>query len=93
MTNLRIALAQINVTVGDIDGNTGKIKDALDRARNEKANIVLFPELALAGYPPEDLLLKPGFVAANRTALESLLPHTQGLTAVIGFVEDRKSVV
>ncbi len=87
MTTLRIALAQINVTVGDLNGNAAKIKQGLERARENQVNLVLFPELALAGYPPEDLLLKPGFAAANRAALDSLLPHSQGLTAVIGFVD------
>ncbi len=86
MTSLRIALAQINLTVGDIQGNTAKVRDYLARARAQQARLVLFPELTLAGYPPEDLLLKPGFAAANRAALESLLPDTMGLTALIGFV-------
>ncbi|MCK6626108.1 MAG: NAD+ synthase [Anaerolineae bacterium] len=89
MTILRIALAQINATVGDIQGNAAKIIEYLQKARAAGANIVLFPELSLAGYPPEDLLLKPGFAAANRAALESLLPHTAGLTAVVGFVDRR----
>jgi NAD+ synthase (glutamine-hydrolysing) len=75
--------------VGDIQGNTAKIKQYLEQARASQAQIVLFPELALAGYPPEDLLLKPGFAAANWAALESLLPHTSGLTAVVGFVDRR----
>ena len=87
MTTLRIALAQINVTVGDLEGNAAKIKAYLDKAKAVQAHLVLFPELALAGYPPEDLLLKPGFVAANRAALDSLLPHTAGLTAIVGFVD------
>ncbi len=87
MALLRIALAQINVTVGDLQGNTAKIIENLERAKAHQATIVMFPELALAGYPPEDLLLKPGFAAANRTALESLLPHTHGLTAIVGFVD------
>ena len=89
MTLLRIALAQINVTIGDIQGNAAKIKENLERAKAAKAQLVLFPELTLAGYPPEDLLLKPGFAAANRAALESLLPHTAGLTAMVGFVDRR----
>lgn len=89
MTLLRIALAQINVTVGDIQGNAAKIKEGLAKARAAQANIVLFPELALAGYPPEDLLLKPSFAAANRAALDSLLPYTTGLTAIVGFVDRR----
>jgi len=87
MTKLRIALAQINVTVGDIEGNAARIKDGLNQARAQHVDIILFPELALAGYPPEDLLLKPGFATANRTALEGLLPHTTGLTAIVGFVD------
>ncbi len=89
MTTLRIALAQINLTVGDIEGNVAKVKKNLARARDCQANIILFPELTLAGYPPEDLLLKPGFAVANRAALESLLPHTRSLTAVLGFVDRR----
>jgi NAD+ synthase (glutamine-hydrolysing) len=86
MTILRIALAQTNLTVGDISGNAAKVERYLAQAKAHQANIVLFPELTLAGYPPEDLLLKPGFAAANRAALESLLPHTEGITAVVGFV-------
>lgn len=92
MTTLRIALAQINTTVGDLDGNAAKVKAYLERAREQQVNIILFPELALAGYPPEDLLLKPGFAAANRTALNDLLPHTYGLTAVVGFVDRQDDV-
>ncbi len=87
MTTLRVALAQINVTVGDLPGNTAKIITNLDRAGAQQVDMVVFPELALAGYPPEDLLLKPGFAAANRAALENLLPYTHGLTAVVGFVD------
>jgi NAD+ synthase (glutamine-hydrolysing) len=86
MTTLRLALAQINPTVGDIAGNTAMVRRYLAQAKAHHAHIVLFPELTLAGYPPEDLLLKPGFAAANRAALDSLLPDTVGLTAVVGFV-------
>ena len=92
MSTLRLALAQINVTVGDIEGNVEKIKIGLDQAREAQADVVLFPELALSGYPPEDLLLKPNFAAANRAALEGLAPFTTGLTAVIGFVDRRSDV-
>jgi NAD+ synthase (glutamine-hydrolysing) len=87
MATLRLALAQVNVTVGDIPGNVVKIREYLERARGYQVELVLFPELTLAGYPPEDLLLKPGFAAANRAALESLLPDTHGLTVVVGFVD------
>ncbi|RME69524.1 MAG: NAD+ synthase, partial [Chloroflexi bacterium] len=86
MFRIRLALAQLNLTVGDIAGNAEKVRAALDRARSQAADIVIFPELTLAGYPPEDLLLKPGFAAANWSALQELLPHTRGLTAVVGFV-------
>lgn len=92
MTHLRLALVQINTTVGDIAGNVTKVKAGLERARQYQADIVLFPELTLAGYPPEDLLLKPGFAAANRAGLEELLPHTLGLTAVVGFVDRQADI-
>jgi NAD+ synthase (glutamine-hydrolysing) len=85
MSTLRIALAQINLTVGDIEGNAARIEASLERARRSRADIVLFPELPLTGYPPEDLLLKPGFVAAARAGIERLLPHSRGLTAIVGF--------
>jgi NAD+ synthase (glutamine-hydrolysing) len=84
---LRLALAQINCTVGDIPGNAGRILQALEQARAENAGLVLLPELAVTGYPPEDLLLRRDFIDANLQALERLVPATQGLTAVIGFVE------
>lgn len=89
---LRIALAQINVTVGDINGNTAKVRENLDRAREQSIDIVLFPELVLTGYPPEDLLLKPGFAEASRRALESLAPFTLGLTAIVGFVDRQEDL-
>ncbi|HLI90848.1 MAG TPA: NAD+ synthase [Ktedonobacteraceae bacterium] len=87
---LRVALAQINVTVGDLDGNKQKILSAMQQAHAEGAHIVCFPELALPGYPPEDLLLKPGFVAANLRKLEQIVQASRdlpGLTAVVGFVD------
>ena len=85
MSTLRIALAQLDLTVGDIDGNVERIERGLLRAREQQADLVLFPELALTGYPPEDLLLKPHFVVAAREALSRLLPRTAGLTALVGF--------
>ncbi len=69
MRNLRLAMAQINCTVGDLDGNVNKIVSNLRRAREEGADIVAFPELATTGYPPEDLLLKPSFIEDNLFAL------------------------
>jgi NAD+ synthase (glutamine-hydrolysing) len=87
MSRLRIALAQINVTVGDIEGNVARIRDRIAEARDRGADLVAFPELAVCGYPPEDLLLKPSFAAANRSAIAALLPATRGIAAVLGFVE------
>ncbi len=87
---LRVALAQINVTVGDLEANTEKIRAAMQHAHAAGAHIVCLPELALTGYPPEDLLLKPGFVAANLRKLDELIDASRdlpGLTAVTGFVD------
>lgn len=87
---LRVALAQINVTVGDFPGNTRKIEQAMRQAHEAGAHVVCTPELALTGYPPEDLLLKPGFVDANLHALQALTEASRnftGLTSIIGFVD------
>jgi NAD+ synthase (glutamine-hydrolysing) len=83
----RIALAQINSTVGDLAGNEAKIADGIARAREAGADLVAFPELAVTGYPPEDLLLKPSFVAANLKAIERIAGLTRGITAIVGFVD------
>ena len=72
MTVLRVALAQLNPTVGDLDGNLKKLMEAYDQADEAGCDLVAYPELSITGYPPEDLVLKPGFVADNRAALESL---------------------
>src|SRR5919107_6078672 len=74
---LRVALAQINSTVGDIPGNATKIREWIGRARDEGAQLVLFPELALTGYPPEDLLLKTHFVDAAGEALREIARETE----------------
>ena len=84
---MRIAIAQINMTVGDLNGNTDKIIDYIGRAREVGADIVTFPELAITGYPPEDLLLKNGFVQNNLICLNRIIDATQGITAVVGFVD------
>jgi len=83
---LRIALAQINTIVGDISGNTAKIIEYTDRAREAGADIVVFPELTVCGYPPEDLLLKPSFVQDNIKAIRQIAEHAKGITAIVGFV-------
>jgi len=83
----RIALAQINSTVGDLAGNENKIADGIARAREAGASLVAFPELAVTGYPPEDLLLKPSFIAANLEVVERIAQLTRGITSVVGFVD------
>ncbi|MEY2569646.1 MAG: hypothetical protein QOE35_4175 [Actinomycetota bacterium] len=87
MAKVRIAACQINTVVGDLDGNVTRVLDGLDRAEAAGADVALFPELALTGYPPEDLLLKPGFVADNLEALEKVAARTGRCAAVVGFVD------
>jgi NAD+ synthase (glutamine-hydrolysing) len=94
---LRVALAQINTTVGDLAGNEAKIVAHVDRAKALSADIVVFPELAIPGYPPEDLLLKPSFVAANLGALERVAQTTRQsegrpITVVTGFVDRAEDI-
>ena len=84
--NIRIAIAQINCTVGDLDGNSAKITEWLRKARGLGADIVTFPELAVTGYPPEDLLLKPKFVTDNIAALNKIAVSVGDEIAVVGFV-------
>ena len=84
---LRLALGQVNATVGDLDANAAKIVDMASRARADGASIVVLPELALCGYPPEDLLLKPGFLDGARRALDDIAARTDGIVAIVGFPE------
>ena len=83
----RLALAQINTTVGDIPGNTAKILDYIQRARDAHADLVAFPELAVTGYPPEDLLFNTAFLQANTAALEKIAAASQGIAVVVGCVD------
>ena len=83
-TVLRLALAQVNPTVGDIDGNAALAVEWIGRARDAEADLVLLPELMLSGYPPEDLLLKPHFLAACEEALEALAQQVEGIAAMVG---------
>ncbi len=87
MRNFRIALAQINPTVGDLEGNARKVIRYIERARDAKADLVAFPELAIPGYPPEDLLLKPQFLEENRRYMESVVARSQGIAVVVGFAD------
>ncbi|HET9593374.1 MAG TPA: NAD+ synthase [Solirubrobacterales bacterium] len=84
---MRVALAQINPTVGAIDANAAKVAEWIGRARDEGAELVIFPELCIPGYPAEDLYLKRHFLAANRRAVEELARETDGITALVGFAE------
>jgi NAD+ synthase (glutamine-hydrolysing) len=81
---MRLALAQINSVVGDVDGNAAKVVEWLEQARGENADLVLFPELVVTGYPPEDLLLRPGFIRAARRAVEGIAKATHGVTVMVG---------
>src|SRR5918996_2997098 len=84
---IRIGLAQINTTVGDIDGNASKVSEWVARAREAGADLVVFPELCIPGYPAEDLYLKRHFVEANQRAVEELAARVTGIAAVVGFAE------
>ena len=81
---MRLALAQINSVVGDLDGNSRRILGRLDEARESGADLVLFPELAVTGYPPEDLLLRPAFIRAARRSVEALAAASAGIVALVG---------
>ena len=92
MRRFRVALAQINPTVGDLAGNVARIRAVLEQARGVGAQLVAFPELAITGYPPEDLLFKSAFIEANLKALAEVAAATAGLTAVVGFVDKRDDI-
>jgi NAD+ synthase (glutamine-hydrolysing) len=81
---MRLALAQINTTVGDLDGNRARILERIAEAKGSGADIVLFPELAITGYPPEDLLLRPSFVRAAERSLAQVARETRGIVAFVG---------
>jgi len=80
-------MAQVNATVGDFKGNTKKILEAITEAKALGVDLLTFPELAICGYPPEDLLFKPRFIAENMRALDKVIGHSSGLTIVVGFVD------
>jgi NAD+ synthase (glutamine-hydrolysing) len=87
MRPLRIGLAQINATVGDLDGNLARIVDAIGRARAQGVDLLAFPEMCVTGYPPEDLLLRPAFIQSAMTRTRALAEHTTGMTVVVGTVD------
>ncbi|MEM5807832.1 MAG: NAD+ synthase [Candidatus Aenigmatarchaeota archaeon] len=84
---MKIAMAQVNATVGDIEGNLQKIIEFIKRARENKANIVIFPELVVTGYPPQDLLYNIKFLKKNKEALDKISDETSNITAIVGFVD------
>ncbi|HEV8627231.1 MAG TPA: nitrilase-related carbon-nitrogen hydrolase, partial [Acidimicrobiia bacterium] len=85
MARLRVAAAQINTVVGDLAGNVERILTAIKAAEDAGADLVALPELAITGYPPEDLLLRPAFVAEAQRALEKVAARTGQTVAVVGF--------
>ena len=87
MRELRLGLAQLNPTVGDLDGNFKRIVSAIERARSLGVEVLALPEMVVTGYPPEDLLLKPSFIERAIECTHQLLPHTLGLTVVVGTVD------
>ena len=84
---LRIAMAQINSSVGDFEGNKRKIIDCIDQAKSIKADIIAFPELAITGYPPQDLLFNTKFIETNLEVLDGIVTESNDITAIIGFVD------
>jgi NAD+ synthase (glutamine-hydrolysing) len=92
MKTLRLALAQIDPTVGDLEGNTRKIIRFIRMAEEYSAEIVAFPELSVTGYPPEDLLLKPQFIKDNIDALKRIKEEVWDITAIVGFVDRRNDI-
>jgi NAD+ synthase (glutamine-hydrolysing) len=89
---LRIGMAQLNTTVGDFAGNRRKILKAIDEARSLGVNLVTFTELAICGYPPEDLLFKPQFIAENLRSLEKVVKASSGISVVVGFVDAKEDI-
>ncbi|MBN4054124.1 NAD+ synthase [Nitrospira defluvii] len=90
--SLRIALAQINSTVGDLSWNLQKINDAIEAAREKDVDLIAFPEMAVTGYPPEDLVLKPHFIKDNRKIVDAVIEKSQGLCVILGFIDQDHSL-
>src|SRR3990172_5696249 len=92
MDTVRVGLGQIDVTVGDLDGNLKKILKHIEAAKNLGVGLLCFPELAVTGYPPEDLLLKPSFIEDNIEALDKIRDASEGLTLIVGFVDRKEDI-
>jgi NAD+ synthase (glutamine-hydrolysing) len=87
MHTIRVGIAQINCTVGDLSGNTRKIMESIDQAKSLGVDLLTFPELAITGYPPEDLLFKPQFIKQNKEKLNKIIEHSSDIVVVVGFVD------
>ena len=85
VTMLRVALCQVNLPVGEIDGNANQIRTLLRQARDRGAEVVVFPELSITGYPPEDLLLRPSLAQQAESAIHALAPEVGEMVALVGF--------
>jgi NAD+ synthase (glutamine-hydrolysing) len=92
MRTLRIGLCQINTTVGDIEGNTRKILDYISKGKKMGADLLAFPEMAVTGYPPEDLLFMPKFIEANLKAIQRIAKATTSIAALVGFVDKKGDI-
>jgi NAD+ synthase (glutamine-hydrolysing) len=92
MRRFRVSLAQINPTVGDVEGNVRRVIEDIGRARALGADLVAFPELAVTGYPPEDLLFKSAFIEANLAGLRDIVQAARDLTVVVGFVDKNQDI-
>ena len=90
MRTFRLAMAQINPTVGDLEGNTAKITGYIEQARSLKADLVAFTELAIPGYPPEDLLFKPQFIQDNLRYLDKVVKASHDIAVVVGFADEKE---
>jgi len=85
--SIRVGIAQINSTVGDLSGNTRKIMESIDQAKSLGVDLLTFPELAITGYPPEDLLFKPQFIRQNKECLDKIIERSSDIAVVVGFVD------
>ena len=92
MRTFRLALAQMNATVGDFDGNAERIIEGIHEARELGADLVAFPELALPGYPPEDLLLKPQFIRENHDRIAAIAAECRGIAAIVGYIDSDSDI-
>ena len=92
MPSIRVSIAQINTSVGDLEANQSKIISYIEKARQNKSDVIIFPELTVTGYPPEDLLHKPYFVDQNMASAEKIAETTKDICAVYGFVESKNGL-